>query len=65
MIFSKIKSREQVAMKVINSHKGKRLVYETYKRKDPDMAEKYMKFIMRNRDAMYISWDKQRKRFVA
>jgi len=61
----KTSDREQAALKVINRHKGKRIVYETYKRKDPDMAEKYINFIARNRDAMYISWDKTRQRFVA
>ena len=61
----KTSDREQAALKVINRHKGKRIVYETYKRKDPDMAEKYMNFIARNRNAIYISWDKERKRFVA
>ncbi len=61
----KTSDREHAALKVINRHKGKRIVYETYKIKDPDMAEKYIKFIARNRGAMYISWDKERKRFVA
>jgi hypothetical protein len=65
MNLSRVKDRKQVAMKVINSHKGKRTVYETYKRKDPEMAEKYVSFIARNRNAIYISWDKNRKRFVA
>ena len=65
MRLSRTSDREQAALKVINRHKGKRIVYETYKRNDPDMAEKYINFIARNRDAMYISWDKQRKKFVA
>ena len=61
----KTSDREQAALRVIERHKGKRIVYETYKRSDPDMAEKYINFIARNRDAMYISWDKERKRFVS
>lgn len=65
MRLSRTSDREQAALKVINRHKGKRIVYETYKRSDPDMAEKYIKFIARNRDAMYISWDKDRQKFVA
>jgi hypothetical protein len=60
-----MKDREQTALNVIKRHKGKRIVYETYKRKNPDMAEKYLDFIAHNRNAVYISWDKQRKRFVA
>lgn len=65
MRLSKTSDREQAALKVINRHKGKRIVYETYKRRDPDMAAKYINFIARHRNAMYISWDKERKRFVA
>lgn len=65
MRLAKTSDREQAALKVIEKHKGKRIVYETYRRQDPDMAEKYINFIARNRNAMYISWDKERQRFVA
>jgi len=61
----KTRDCEQTALKVINGHKGKRMVYEAYKRLNPVMAEAYVKFIGHNKNAMYISWDKQRKRFVA
>jgi len=56
---------EKVAMEVINGHSGKRKVYQTYMRLNPVMAEKYARFISKNRFAMYISWDKERNRFVA
>ncbi len=61
----KTKDWEKEALRVINGHIGKRRVYEAYQRLNPVMAEAYIKFIGRNRNAMYISWDKQRKRFVA
>ncbi|MBN2173330.1 MAG: hypothetical protein JW731_04320 [Bacteroidales bacterium] len=59
------KDWEMIALKVINGHKGKRKVYETYLKLNPEMAREYARFISKNKDAIYISWDKHRKRFVA
>jgi len=65
MRFSKEKDWEETALKVINKHSGKKKVYHTYLRLNPAMAEEYARFIFRNKDAIYISWDNSRKRFVA
>lgn len=61
----KDKKRFEKGMKVINSHKGKQNVYETYKKLDPAIAEEYVKFLSKQPDAVYIRWDKEKKRFVA
>jgi hypothetical protein len=52
-------------LKVINGHKGKQKVYEAYKKTDPEIAEEYIKFHARQPDAVYISWDSNKKRFTA
>lgn len=60
-----ITKRERKALKVIYSHRGKRMVYETYLRTEPEMAEKYVKFISKNPWIVYIKWDDKRQKFVA
>lgn len=49
----------------MNGHKGKRKVYESYQQKDPKMADEYLKFLAKQPDAVYISWNKEKGRFVA
>jgi hypothetical protein len=53
------------ALQVIYNHAGKRLVFETYSKVNPEMAKKYVKFISENPWAVYIQWDDEKKRFVA
>ncbi|GAB4330496.1 MAG: hypothetical protein Kow00127_22650 [Bacteroidales bacterium] len=63
-LFSK-KSKKEKGMAAINSHKGKKKVYETYKKKDPEMAEAYLEFHQKNPDATYIVWDKKKGKFTS
>ena len=58
------KNRQTKGLDIINSHCGKKRVYETYLRFNPEIADKYLKFISKNVDAVYISWDKERKGFI-
>jgi hypothetical protein len=62
-LFSK-KNRKAKGMDAINSHIGKKRVYENYKRNNPLLAEKYLDFVSRNVSAMYIWWDKDRQCFA-
>jgi hypothetical protein len=55
----------KAGMKVINSHSGKKKVYETYLKKNPKLAEEYLRFISRHPDAVYITWDSVKRKFVA
>ena len=57
------KSRKDKALDAIYSHCGKRRVYETYLRKNPALAEKYLEFMIRNTDAVYVYWDKEKQAF--
>lgn len=52
------------AMEIIYGHCGKRRVFENYMKKNPEMARKYIDYIVKNPDAVYIRWDDRRKRFV-
>jgi len=58
-------SRKEDVLKIINTHNGKRIVYQTYLKVAPELAEKYFDFISRNKQAMYIRWDEKSGRFVA
>jgi hypothetical protein len=60
----KLSRREQKALAVISSHCGKRQVFETYLTVNPDMAEKYLKFISQNLGARYVKWDASRGKFT-
>jgi ribosomal protein S7 len=57
--------KEKTALKVIYNHAGKRLVFETYSKINPEMANKYLHFISKNPWAVYIKWDDIKMRFVA
>ena len=63
-IFKK-KNWKTRGLKVIENHKGKRKVYEAYQKVNPVIADKYLEFIAKNLDAVYISWDEKKQRFVA
>lgn len=56
---------ENVGLSLINSHAGKRRVYETYKRTNPEMAQKYLEFVAKNQSIQYIKWDDHKKKFKA
>jgi hypothetical protein len=58
-------NEEKVGLSLINSHAGKRRVYETYKRTNPEMAQKYLEFVAKNQAIQYIKWDDHRKKFKA
>jgi hypothetical protein len=57
--------KEKVGLNLINSHAGKRRVYETYKQTNPEMAQKYLEFVAKNQAVQYIKWDDTKKKFTA
>ena len=61
----KNKNWKEKGLQVVNGHKGKQKVYETYLKKSPKMADEYLKFVAKNTEAVYISWDEDKQRFVA
>ncbi len=50
--------------KIIALHKGKYTTYYKLLSTDPDLAELYLDFVGHHPDAVYIRWDKERKRFT-
>jgi hypothetical protein len=46
--------KEKIGLDLIYGHAGKRLVYETYKRTNPEMAQKYLEFVANNQAIQYI-----------
>lgn len=61
----KNKNWKEKGLKIVNGHKGKMKVYESYQKKDPKKADEYLKFLAKQPDAVYISWDETKGRFVA
>lgn len=57
--------KEKVGLDLIYGHDGKRRVYETYLKTNPEMAQKYLDFISKNNAAQYIRWDGIKKKFKA
>lgn len=57
--------REKEAIEIINSHHGKRFVYNTYKKLSPVMAQKYIEFVSRMKWATYIRWDNIKNEFTS
>ena len=57
--------KEKIGLDLIYSHAGKRRVYETYLKSNPEMAQKYLEFISKNNMAQYIKWDGIKKKFKA
>ena len=57
--------KEQQGLNIIYGHTGKRQVYETFKRNDPELAKKYLEFISKNQTAIYIKWDVHKKKFTS
>lgn len=58
---NKIQTR---ALEIISKHKGKKAVYESYLKRSPELAEKYLDFIGKNTGATYIKYDERLQRFV-
>lgn len=61
-LFNK-KKRKAKALEIINSHLGKKRVYEAYQRLNPKMAEKYLQFVTNHGDVTYIFWNRDKQRF--
>ena len=57
--------KERTALNVIYRHAGKRFVYETYSKIQPEMARKYLVFVAKNPWVLYFKWDENKKKFVA
>ncbi len=57
------KKKEENALKIINGHRGKKIVYETYQGVKPEMAQKYLEYIAKNEDATYIKWSQAKQKF--
>ena len=57
--------KEKVGLNLIYSHAGKRRVYETYLKTNPEMAAKYLEFISKNQAIQYIKWDGVKMKFKA
>ena len=56
--------KERTALTIIYNHAGKRRVFETYQSCNPEMARKYLDFISKNRWAIYIKWNEEKREFV-
>lgn len=65
MGLSNKKNWKEKGLKVVNAHNGKKKVYKNYEKVNPGMAEKYLRFLAKQPDALYITWDKDKGRFVA
>jgi len=57
--------KEKVGLNLIYGHAGKRRVYETYLKTNPEMAQKYLDFISNHQEAQYIGWNDVKKQFTA
>jgi hypothetical protein len=58
------KKREASALKIINGHRTKKIVYETYLETKPEMAQKYLEFFAKNGDATYLKWNNSKQMFI-
>ncbi len=57
--------KEKTGLNLIYSHAGRTRVYETYKRTNPEMAQKYLEFVANNQAVQYIKWNDSKKKFTA
>lgn len=48
---------------LIYGHAGKRLVYESYKRVNSEIAQKYLEFVARNPEIQIIRWNEEKRKF--
>lgn len=66
-VFSKLFSSKNYlerGEKIIKIHKGKYTTYQKYLSIDPVIAEEYLSFVGKHPDAVYIRYDKDKKRFT-
>ena len=59
-----ISKKEQKGLAVIIGHPGKRIVFESYLKTDPQMAIKYLKFISENSSIRYVKYDAVKQKFL-
>ena len=64
MGLSRKKNWQDKGLEVINGHKGKKKVYESYQKLNPEIAEEYVKFNAKQPNSTYIIWDKEKNRFT-
>ncbi len=57
------KDRKTKGLDIINSHFGKKRVYESYLKENPVVAEKYLRFVASHTNAIYITWDREHQCF--
>lgn len=57
--------KEKTGLDLIYSHAGRTRVYETYKRTNPEMAQKYLEFVANNQAVQYIKWNEKKRKFTA
>ncbi len=58
------KNFKSIGLEQVQKHKGKRLTYENFLKRSPEMAEKYLIFVAKNPSVSYIKWDKAKEAFV-
>ena len=56
-------TKEERLFEDLDSHAGKRLVYDTYSRTNPEMAQKYLEQLAKGEIIGYIRWDDAKKKF--
>lgn len=67
-IFSKLftpKNYLERGERIIKIHKGKYTTYQKYLSLDPSIAQEYLSFIGKHPDAVYIRWDKDKRKFTS
>jgi len=58
------KDYQKLGEKIICIHKGKYTTYQKYMNVNPEIAQKYLCFIGKNPDAVYIKWDESAEKFT-
>lgn len=58
-------NKEKLGFEIIMDHSGKRMVYETYLKDNPKMAQKYFEFIAKNSSIPYPKWNEKKQDFTA
>jgi len=59
------KDYSERGQQIISIHKGKYTTYQKYLSVSPEIAEKYLYFVGKHPDAVYIRWDKDKSRFTS
>ncbi|GEM_PF-2696472 len=50
--------------RIISLHRGKYSTYHKYLSTDPAIAEDYLRFLGKHPEAVYIKWDKDKRKFT-